>query len=52
MSCSTIAIIVGIIVALLVVACAFDHISVAERREKHFRRWKRWNDPTPPDDHE
>lgn len=56
MSCTAIAVIVGgSIVALLVLACYFDHIVVAERRERSFQRWKQKQDrqskePSPPDD--
>ncbi len=56
MSCSTLAIIVaGIIVAMLTFACRYNAISVAERNERKFQRWKRRHDrerygPSQPDD--
>ena len=55
MSCSTLAMIVAGIVIALIFACRYDHISVAERNERKFQRWKRRHDrkpngSSPPDD--
>ena len=49
-------IVVGIIIALLVIACSQDHIVVAERQDRRYRRWKekqdREHDASPPEDPE
>ena len=44
-SYSTIAIIVaGIVFGLLILGCRYDHIVIAERQERRFRRWKEQQD--------
>ena len=59
MSCSTIAIVGGIIIVLLILACHFDPISRYERETRKFERWKRDlerrrqdDDDPPPEDPE
>ena len=34
----------GIVIVLLLLACRYDHVVVAERREQNFRRWKQKQD--------